>query len=87
MNNIDSVLKKIRYRRDIRSRETDSLGNELAKLQRRQRYLWDHGEDSDVPEYESNIEKIQVLTSEIRSRIGKDGRIQHRVINQGVKNV
>ena len=85
MGRIDSMSKRMLFRREVRSRETDSLSKELGKLQKRQRFLWDHGHDSDLAEYEDNQEKILIISAEIRSRKSREGGIHCR-FNQGVKN-
>lgn len=82
MASVDSVLKRIRYRRTIHSRDTESISNELANIQSRQRYLWNHGEDSDVPEYEDNIRRIEILSSEMRQRINRGGRVHYHINSQ-----
>ena len=78
MEKIDRVVDRIMYQRMIKAKDTEAIGDELKKIQKRQRYLWNHGEDSDLPEYLDNEKRIEILSSEIRKRI-KENTMKCRV--------
>ena len=69
------ILERIRYRRGLKTRSLDSIDKEFQKIRRRQRFLWDHGKDSDFSEYENNEQKMMILADELRQRSTRNGYI------------
>ena len=72
---MESVLKQIRERREIKAKDTDAISRELERLQKRQAFLLDHGGKTGFAEYTQNKKRIVMLATEIRERQSKGGGI------------